>query len=206
MNSEATNLYFIRHAEVEERYHRVFGGRLDMPLSRQGHRQADAMAGYLRRRRFDGLYASPMLRVQQTLKPLNGPDQLQPVTLSEFREVDFGSWTGLTWDEVRERHQMSPYDWLEYLESGRIREAEPLTEFTERVGNGLQRVLKAHSGETVAIACHGGVIRMALAILLELPLSKMKAFDIEYASVTWVSCHPEKTEVQLLNFAPWRDL
>ena len=36
----ATKLFLIRHAEVEERYHKVFGGRIDMGLSRRGQEQA----------------------------------------------------------------------------------------------------------------------------------------------------------------------
>ena len=47
---------------------------------------------------------------------------------------------------------------------------------------------------------------MLLASLLELPLSKMSAFDFEYASLTVVDWLPAKVEVQLLNMAPWRDM
>ena len=61
-------------------------------------------------------------------------------------------------------------------------------------------------GKTVAIFCHGGVIRMMLAILLDLPLPKTGAFDIEYTSVTQVALHPHLNEIELLNFTPWRDL
>ena len=52
-----------------------------------------------------------------------------------------------------------------------------------------------------------GVKRLGvyLAILLELPLPKLAAFEIDYASVTKVSLFPHKTEVQLLNFTPWRE-
>ena len=46
---------------------------------------------------------------------------------------------------------------------------------------------------------------MILAILMELPLTKMAGFDIEYASLTIVDYLPGKTEVQLLNYTPWRD-
>ncbi len=58
----------------------------------------------------------------------------------------------------------------------------------------------------MAIVAHGGVIRMMLAVLLELSLAKTAAFDIEYASATHVELRPHGAEVQLLNFAPWRDL
>ena len=45
---------------------------------------------------------------------------------------------------------------------------------------------------------------MILSILLELPLAKMSVFEIDYASLTTVSVTAEKSEVHLLNFAPWR--
>ncbi len=66
----ATNLFLIRHAEVETRYHRTFGGQIDMDISARGHEQAATLAKYLGPKSFDAIYASPMKRVQQTLKPL----------------------------------------------------------------------------------------------------------------------------------------
>ena len=62
-----------------------------------------------------------------------------------------------------------------------------------------------HTGQSVAVLCHGGVIRMMVAMLLELPLSAMAKFDFEYASLTRIDVHPHKTRVKLLNFVPWRD-
>ena len=63
-------LFLLRHAEVEERYQRVFGGRIDMGLSTFGHEQSRALADYLQRVAFDVIYASPMKRVRQTLAAL----------------------------------------------------------------------------------------------------------------------------------------
>jgi len=47
---------------------------------------------------------------------------------------------------------------------------------------------------------------MLLAILLNLPLSRTGAFQVEYASLTQVRLRPEQTELQLLNFTPWREI
>ena len=63
-------------------------------------------------------------------------------------------------------------------------------QFRARVEPCLLEIIRRHPGGTVAIFCHGGVIRMMLAILLELPLPKTNPFDIEYASVTQVALHP----------------
>ncbi len=200
-----TRLFLLRHAEVDERYHRVFGGRIDMDLSPRGRAQAKALGDYLERVRFDAIYASPMKRVRQTLAQFNGTQPQSPIILDELREVDFGSWTGLNWDEVRERFQTSAFLWLDHLEQGSIAEAEPVAQFQQRIDLALQTVLAERAGQAVAVVCHGGVIRMLLSILLELPFRKTAAFEIEYASVTMVQHAPNKTEIQLLNFTPWRD-
>jgi len=201
-----TNLWLIRHAEVEERYQRVFGGRIDMELSPRGHTQAAALAAYLHRKQFDALYASPMRRVQQTLTPLAVNGMPRPIIQPELREVDFGDWTGLSWDEVKQRFQISAFQWLDQLEGARIPNAECAQALRSRVEPVLLRILQEQAGQNVALVCHGGVIRMLLAILLQLPFSKMSAFEIDYASLTHIEVREHKNEVQLLNFTPWRDL
>ena len=202
----ATHLFLIRHGEVEQRYHRVFGGRIDMDLSPRGHEQARRLAGHLRERKFDAIYASPMKRAQQTLAPLMGERERPAVTVTELHEVDFGDWTGLNFAQVLERFHAHAYEWLHLLEQASIPNAECARTLRARIEPCVRLLLREHQGQSVAVVCHGGVIRVILSLLLELPLSKMSLFEIDYASVTWLEIQPHKTEVQLLNFTPWRDL
>ncbi len=201
-----THLWLLRHAEVEAAYQGIFGGRIDMALSPRGHQQAAALARYLHGRRFDALYASPMQRVQQTLAPVLLNGMPRPVLVPEFQEVDFGDWTGLTWADVQTKFGISALAWLDQLECGGIANAECAETFRARVEPPLRQILTRHSGQQVVIACHGGVIRMMLAILLDWPLSRVKAFEIEYASITEIACTPASSRLQLVNFTPWREL
>ena len=202
----ATRLLLIRHAEVEARYQGVFGGRIDMDLSPRGHEQAAALAAYLRRQPLDAIYASPMKRVQQTLAPVLVNGAPRPIILPDLREVDFGDWTGLAWDEVQAKFGISAFAWLDQLECDGIANAESAETLRDRVEPCLRQILADHPGQQVAIFCHGGVIRALLAILLRWPLSRTGAFEIEYASVTQVLLLPERTELQLVNFTPWREI
>jgi broad specificity phosphatase PhoE len=201
-----TRLYLIRHGEVEARYHRIFGGRIDMELSPRGREQALVLAGWLRTVHFNAIYSSPMKRAQQTLAPLASKRDVQPRTLDDLREVDFGEWTGLSWQEVHERFKASAFDWLHMLEEDAIPGAESAQRLRARLEPCLRRMLVESPGQTVAVVCHGGVIRMLLAVLLQLPVPKLAHFDIEYASVTVVERRPHRAEVELLNFTPWRDM
>ena len=205
-DSPSTTLWLLRHAEVEERYQNVFGGRIDMALSQRGQAQANKLAQYLHGKSFQALYASPMKRVRQTLEPLVGNGAPAPIIKPEFREVDFGDWTGLHWDEVQARYGVSALAWLDEMHRAGIPNAENAVVFRARVEPALRQVLQHHPGEQVAIACHGGVIRMLLSILLDLPLPTTAAFEIDYASVTQVVWTPPLTRLQLVNFTPWRDL
>ncbi len=175
-----------------------------MNLSDFGHEQAEALARHLDRHTFDAVYASPMKRVQQTLSPFNRNGHPQPQIIDNLREVDFGDWTGLVWEQVQEKFGVSPYEWLVELEHARMPNAETGVQLCSRVGPVLKEITTKHPGQTVAVFCHGGVIRAALSVLLDLPLVKTIAFEVDYASVTEVKVGSRGAEIRLLNFAPWR--
>lgn len=205
-SAAVARLLLIRHAEVEPLYQNVFGGRIDMNLSERGHDQARQLARFLRTRRFDSIYTSPMKRVQQTFAPSRRHHSTKPVVLRDLSEIDFGDWTGFGWDAVREKFGIEPYEWLDKIEQGVVPNGESTVRFRKRIEPCLRRVIRENRGKTAAIFCHGGVIRMMLAILLDLPLPKTGSFEVEYTSVTQVALHPHVNEIELLNFTPWRDL
>ena len=177
-----------------------------MDLSARGRKQASALAAFIRHHRFDALYASPMKRVQQTLVPILSNGSTRAIIAPELREVDFGVWTGLSWDEIQTRFGISPFTWLEQLECNGIEKAECAADFRQRLEPWVRRLLNAHAGQQVALFCHGGVIRMLLSILLDWPFSRFAAIEIDYASLTQVVCHPLGARLQLMNLTPWRDL
>jgi len=177
-----------------------------MALSTRGHEQASALAAYLHRKRFHAVYASPMKRVQQTLEACRDNGLPQPEILPELREVDFGDWTGLSWEEVERRFGISPLTWLEQLDCDGIENAECTASLRGRLEPVLHKLLRKHTGQEVALFCHGGVIRMLLALLLDWPLPQLAAVEIDYASLTQVVWNEKRSRVNLLNLSPWRDL
>lgn len=207
MAHSSTRLILIRHAEVEASYHRIFGGRIDMNLSPLGHEQAATLARYLNGKPVQAVYASPMKRVQQTLAPFAAGNMPRAIVLPDLREVDFGDWTGHGWEEIQTKFGLSAFDWLELLEQNKIPNAEPCAAYRGRVAACIEKIIADHPGETVAVFCHGGIVRMLLSIVLHLPLTAFAHFDVSYASLTEVELKPDrKPEVNLLNFTPWRDL
>lgn len=176
-----------------------------MNLSPLGHEQAAALARYLHGKPIDAFYTSPMKRVQQTIAPLLNNGFPRPVTLPELREVDFGDWTGLVWEQVQEKFGVSAFTWLDQIECGAIPNGECARTLRARLEPCLKQFLERHPGQNVLVACHGGVVRVLLSLLLGWPLPQLGAVEIDYASLTKVAFVRGKPQVQLLNFAPWRD-
>lgn len=204
MSRQLRSFYLMRHAEVETAYHQTFGGRINMELSKRGQAQARALAEFLRRRPFDSCFSSPMKRAVQTAAPCK--KWMKPVLLNGLREVDFGDWTGLRWEEMQEKYGKSPRDWLHLLEANAIPKAEPIEQFRARIQESLDILLRPENGNRIGVFGHGGVIRMLLALLLQMPARQMASFEFSYASVTILCLQGNRPEVQLLNYCPWRAL
>ena len=132
------------------------------------------LARYLRSRTVNAIYASPMKRVRQTLQRwvVNGRAAARRLCRSCARWISV-AWTGLTFGQVQDRYGVSAWEWLRKLEGAAVPDGECAATFRSRVEPCLRRIIGDHPGQEVAIVCHGGVIRMILAILLDLPLSRM---------------------------------
>ena len=92
--------YLIRHAQ-KDAGQRVLSGRTPgIGLSAHGRRQAEAVARMLAGERIQHVFSSPMERARATAEPLARTWRLG-VQLSEaISEVDYGEWTGRTFDEL----------------------------------------------------------------------------------------------------------
>jgi broad specificity phosphatase PhoE len=147
-----------------------------------------------------------MKRVQQTVAPTLKLGHHQQTVFNDLREIDFGDWTGMNWATVRDKYNFAVHEWLHKIEDPGSPNGESGKTFRARVEPCLREIIRRHPGQNVAVFCHGGVIRMLLSILLDLPLPKTNSFEVEYASITQVALHPHMAEIELLNFTPWRDL
>ena len=152
VREQPTRLHLVRHGEVDEAYHQVFGGSIDMELSATGHEQAKSLAKFLQGRNFDHIYRSPMVRVRQTAKPLLDALGREAEVIDELREVDFGVWTGHKWHEIQGKFGVDAEDWLVHLENGDVAEAEPMDGYRSRIRGSLEQMMGEGAGTGRACA------------------------------------------------------
>jgi broad specificity phosphatase PhoE len=124
-----------------------------------------------------------MKRVRQTVEPFEKLTSLKPVYLDELVEMDFGAWTGLSFEDVERKFGVNAVKWLEQIEAGTIPGAETVDQLMVRVEPALSRILIENINGNVAVFCHGGIIRVILSIMLEIPLVKLGKISISYCSI-----------------------
>jgi broad specificity phosphatase PhoE len=157
-----TTLALVRHGETDWNADNRFQGHADPPLNEAGRRQARALAAELEGGVFAALYTSPLRRAAETASIVGSELGLEPIADESLKEVDVGSWSGLTRAEVERRYPTGFARWLEYGHGWD--DGETYDELGARVITGLAQIAQHHDGGGVLAITHGGPIRSALAI------------------------------------------
>jgi alpha-ribazole phosphatase len=173
---------FMRHGESVggARYR----GQTDDPLSHSGWQEMRQALG--RDRPWDVIISSPLSRCLAFATELSQESKIPLETDDRLKEIGFGEWQGKTSEEITrfdpgvvQRFYRDP---TTYRPDG----AEGLAEFRTRVTQALRDILDRHAGQHLLVICHAGIIRMALAQILEIPLSNLFRIKVANASVTRV--------------------
>ena len=157
----ATTIVLIRHGETDWNRENRFQGHADTVLNDAGREQARALAVKLAPATFDAMYSSPLRRARETASILAERLALDVRPDASLKEVDVGSWSGLTRSEIESRFPDGFCRWLEYGHGWD--DGETYAELGTRVVSGLARIAAAHPDESVVAVTHGGPIRSALA-------------------------------------------
>ena len=91
-----TTLLLARHGETDWNRARRWQGHADRPLTDRGRAQAAALGDRLANIALDAVYSSDLRRARETAEAVALPHGLDVIELPELREVDVGSWEGLT--------------------------------------------------------------------------------------------------------------
>jgi broad specificity phosphatase PhoE len=156
-----TTILLARHGETDWNREGRFQGHADPPLNRTGRAQAVDLSVALMAEQLAAVYSSPLRRALETAEVLAASHGFEPVPVDDLREVDVGSWSGLTRAEVEERFPAQFARWLDYGQGWE--DGETYEEMGRRAVDALLGLAAAHDGERVLAVTHGGPIRAAFA-------------------------------------------
>ena len=191
-------LLLVRHARTEWNESGRYQGRTDIDLSAAGRREAEALKRRLASESIEAVYCSDLKRAVQTAETIVSGRSLEPVACEELREIDFGEFEGLTFQEIRESY---PHiDWWGARDADlQLPKGESISQLAARVGRFTRRLKGYPEAETVLIVSHGGTIRALICALLGLGLEHWWQIGLDSASLTVVNTHPGGTLMSLLN-------
>jgi probable phosphoglycerate mutase len=157
-----TTILLARHGETDWNRENRFQGHADPPLNETGRGQAAELAAALANEPLAAVYSSPLRRAFETAQIVGVPHGLEPVPADALREVDVGSWQGLTRTEIEERFPEQFARWLDYEQGWE--DGETYDEMGQRVLAALLQLAAAHKGERILAVSHGGPVRAAYAV------------------------------------------
>ncbi len=101
--------------------------------------------------------------------------------------MEFGSWDGMTFDEVRKQFPADLDTWLGAPDVSPGGHGESLLTVQKRVLASLDRLLEEHAGRSVLAVSHVTPIKLLVAHALAAPLESVFRMELAPASVTVLS-------------------
>ena len=178
-------IWFVRHGETEWNRTKRYQGYSDIPLNETGRRQAQDTAALLANEPLMAVYASDLSRAVETAEAIAQPHGVQVQQKPELRELHFGLWEGLRYEQIMEKWADELSLMYEHPEKGCAPEGEGFSELAKRAWPALQAIREAHQEEeAIAVVAHGGTIRVLLCLLQEKSLQQLWDVAIEHGQAT----------------------
>lgn len=153
-------------------------GAADPELSEAGLAQARHLADYLSSETIDAVYASPLRRAFQTAQPLAVVHSREIVVEDDVAEWDRNSTEYIPIEELKAANDPR---WQALVRGEWTVHEESPEQFRGRVVDRIESLIADHSGQRIAVVCHGGVINAYLAHVLGLGIQQF--FYPNYTSI-----------------------
>lgn len=200
-----TRWWWVRHAPVTETGGRVYGATDPNACTDDvaAFRALDAILP--RRARW---VTSHLRRTAQTAEAIAtaGGRRIAPVREEALGEQDFGDWHGLVYDDIRALPTAQRF-WLAPA-SYRVPGGESFADLCQRAGRAVRRLTGRWAGADIVCVAHGGTVRAALALALDLEPARALRFSVANLSLTRIDHfdgkdgHDESWHVVCANRAP----
>jgi len=174
----------LRHGEVEATGW-AFRGSTDLPLSKEGWKQMRAVAALLDPP--DQIATSPLQRCRLFAGDMAEETQTGLVSLDGMREMDFGAWENRSFDDLEAEYGALLHQFWQSPVGIQLPGGEAFDAFARRVMACWQVWLNSETGNHRLLIAHGGVIRVLLAHLLDMPMTALWRLHLPCASWSRVS-------------------
>jgi alpha-ribazole phosphatase len=196
----------IRHGETFSNAEERFSGQQDVGLTEKGIWQAEQLANRLQDYPIQAIYSSDLQRSIHTASIIARKHGLTLRREPLFREISFGEWEGLRWEEITVENTVEQFrDWWRQPHLP-FPGGESISDLKKRVKCGLEKIIAEYDNDkqgntnTIAIVCHGGVTRIIISIALDIPLEKIWYIEQYSTALNIITYHnPDIFWVESIN-------
>ena len=204
---QATQITAVRHGETAWNAQSRLQGQLDTDLNERGRWQAQRAGQALADSGITTIYCSDLRRAHDTALAISraisrhsgmaATDlRLEP----GLRERSFGSFQGLTYDEVGELHPEDALRWKRRDPHWAPPGGESYTTVYQRVATTLHAIAAQHPGEHIALVSHGGVLDMLYRLATGQALNAPRTWELGNCAINRLLYTPDA-----LTLVGWAD-
>ena len=193
-------IYLVRHGQTNGNKSYAFQGHINNPLNETGKNQAEKLSNFFTDKKFDAIYASDLIRTIETATPLANKLNLKITPVPELKEISFGDWEGLTFDEITKRWPAEVNAFFNQPGDVKIKSGESFLEVQSRAWQAFEKIiLTEQSAENILIVSHGGTIRTILCKILNINLNELWKIGLDNAGVSRVMIKDDSYWVSSIN-------
>ncbi len=152
-------IYFVRHGQTDYNSNKLYAGQKDVPLNKEGVKQAKQTAEQLKDLKFDICFCSPLLRAKQTLNEILNLNKYKFLVVYDDRlkERDYGKL-------VDKKVGSIPFNrWKIGVDEDitQFYQIEQIKDMFARLKSFYDEVLTKYKNKNILIVAHSGVARVS---------------------------------------------
>ena len=192
-------LILVRHALTVDKQKSRLSGHIDSSISEEGKEQIDKITNYLKDFDIDKIYTTTSSRTKDTVKKLSELKSIEIIEKESLKEISFGDFEGLTFDEIKDKYPKEFQDMIEKGYEYKYPNGESLIDSYNRVCIELDNIISNNDDRTILICSHGGTIRNIITYLISNSYKYHWNFKIDNGSVTILEVQDGFTVITAMN-------
>lgn len=192
-------MYLMRHGEIDAAHRQFAYGSRDINLSTIGEEQSHWMCQQLSGVKLDAVYSSDLKRASFASNLIARHHHLAVIHLPQLREVHMGEWENQPIADIYEKYPKHVKHLFQEPESFQYPQGEHFLAFKDRVLSTLKVIIATHQTGSVAVVAHGGVTRLVIAHVLEIPPRHMLRIGQDFGCLNVIDWYQDGPILRLLN-------
>lgn len=157
-------IYLVRHGETVWNVEKRLQGWKDSSLTDNGLRNAERLAERLDGTRIDRIFSSDQRRALTTAEIIAKDRSIPIEILSSLRELNFGSWEGMTISEIEDKYPLEYNTYKNDPDKYISTDGESIGQLFDRAAKALKHI-QSCGEENVLVVTHGVTIRALMTIV-----------------------------------------